>query len=126
MLTSNGIIPSVKRRQTVQEREGFGGLLSPPTLIIRQAACGPLIENGFQNGFSLFFLPPRPSPSPPSLMTKPPPPSTPRSIPFFLGVPLSLAEGGNFRRTGREGGREGGLGEMEHWERIIPQPMSQL
>ncbi|KAM7390230.1 hypothetical protein PAMA_008421 [Pampus argenteus] len=35
-------------------------------------------------------------------------------------------EGGNIGRTVREGGREGGLGEMERWEQIIPQPVSQL
>lgn len=69
-------------------------------------ACGALIENGFQNGFSLFFL----HPLTPWLRS-PSPPTT---------AALSLAEGDNIGRTvggrgrergrGREGGREGRRG----------------
>lgn len=66
-------------------------------------ACGPLIENGFQNGFSLFFLP---SPPPTPL---PPPPSTLGSIPFSPS-PCRWQKGGNIGRTGRELGG-GGRGE---------------
>lgn len=49
-----------------------------------------------------------PLPPPSSLMTKPPctPPQHSAPFLFLFGVALSLAEGGNIGRTGREEGRE--------------------
>lgn len=74
-------------------------------------ACGPLIENGFQNGFSLFFLPSLPLRlhSPASINTVLHP---------FLSSPLSWQKGGNIGRTGREMG--GGGGRNGAWRENHP------